>query len=275
MKTNKTFVIILLMATMLLVHRPAFARDNSPDPFTTSENKKAFAREISLMIGKAWKEWQDKVEINDVAVDGSGGVIFTGAIHEPSLTKRAIMKDFVRGEKSRAYAKCVVIISEALEDGMRKWQWGYSNGKIIFPQGSSCLYTLTPCRNMPLGVSRGKSSGRGSMESGELYDLMYYRAPSLKGNYLKIFKAASVAIAECFTKWEEECVISGITAKGGVAPSPSPLGQGPGPVRGATGNGGRLTGAYFDGELMYVRMCRILDELEGIEKGQGSGGQGS
>jgi hypothetical protein len=36
------------------------------------------------------------------------------------------------------------------------------------------------------------------------------------------------------------------------------MGPGPGLVRGAKGNGGKLTGAYFDGDLMYSKMTEYF-----------------
>jgi hypothetical protein len=65
-------------------------------------------------------------------------------------------------------------------------------------------------------------------------------------------------MALSFNVWEKRCAITGIIASGGIAPSPAPLGEGPGMVRGAKGNGGRLTGAYLDGAFIREKMEKYL-----------------
>ena len=48
--------------------------------FPDFEGKKKFAREMSTLIERAWKKWQDSVSINDIYVDGSQGILSAGDI---------------------------------------------------------------------------------------------------------------------------------------------------------------------------------------------------
>ena len=226
--------------------------------FKSPESRDEFAREISLVVGKAWEKWQDNVTVENIAVDGSQGVLSSGDIKGPVLTEAAIMAEFDRGMRSGDYSDCVRAVAQAVSNGMRLWQHGYSNDNIPFPQGANCVYTLTPCHNMPVAIMSGYSDGDRAMTEEELYNYMLYRAPRHEGNILLIFHGAASAISRSFQRWQGSCVISGILAKGGVAPQPSPMGTGPGRVRGAKGSGGRLTGAYFDSDLMYETMCEYM-----------------
>ena len=238
--------------------------------FSTFERKEKFARELCSIIEKSWKEWQDKVDISGVQVDGSQGILHVGGIKEPVLTKKMMLGDFSEEEEMGKYFTCISIVASAIENGMRRWQRDYASEDIVFTQGASCLYTLTPCENIPVSLDFGKSSGRAAMNEEALYDFMSYRALEQDENYLVVFGAAAYAISVCFDKWENNCLIEGITASGGVAPKPSSLGQGPGPVRGAIGNGGKLKGDYFDSDLMYQLMCEYFAEWKNIVSHQQS-----
>jgi hypothetical protein len=224
------------------------------DLFAGLEKKEAFAREISYLIEKAWKNWQDSVTINDIYVDGSQGVLSAGDIKGPVLTASSILANFDRKGKSQDYIDCVRAVAGAVESGMRSWQRGYTHSNISFPRGASCTITLPPTENVPVSVASGRSPGDRAMRETALYNYMLYRAPLQEKDVLVVLKGSAKAISECFKEWKDSCSIAGIIAGGGVAPQPAPMGPGPGLVRGAKGKGGKLKGAYFDGDCMYREM---------------------
>ena len=98
------------------------------------------------------------------------------------------------------------------------------------------------------------------MTEGELYNYMLYHVPSQEEGVKEVLKASSKAIPVCFEKWKKSCSVIGIAATGGIAPAPAPMGTGPGPVRGAKGEGGKLVGSYFDSDFMCEEMKRIFRE---------------
>ena len=65
--------------------------------FATVESREEFAREISSVIARAWRKWQDGVRIDGVYVDGSQGVLMPGYMTGPVLTSSAIMEDLMSG----------------------------------------------------------------------------------------------------------------------------------------------------------------------------------
>jgi hypothetical protein len=226
------------------------------DLFFTIEERDRFAREISDLIVLAWKDWQDDIVINGVYVEGSTGFLLPGRMDGPVLTSKNILKGFSRKGRSSEYSDCVKAVAGAVAQGVRSWQRGYGNDNIPFPQGASCVYTLTPCDNMPVTVSSGYSSGDKDMERFAIYNYLIYRIPENSETVIQMFKIIAKAISQTFEDWKNTCLILDINASGGIAPQPAPMGSGPGPVKGAKGKGGNLTGGYFDGELMY----RVIKE---------------
>jgi hypothetical protein len=251
--------------SFILTIGPILAEEEKGDLFPTLQSKEEFSKEMSSLIVKAWKKWQDAVLINDVDVEGSRGRLLPGDITEPVLTASSILKSFDRKGRSQDYIDCVRAIAGATENGMRSWQRGYMNKNIPFPQGASCTITLPPCNNVPVTVVSGSSSGDKAMTEEDLYSYMLYRAPRNEEDILVVFRAAAEAMSECFSEWKRSCSIVGILATGGMAPRPAPMGPGPGPVRGAKGKGGKLVGAYFDGDLMYSKM---MESFSGKEQGK-------
>ena len=228
--------------------------------FSTIKSKNSFAREISFLVGEAWRRWQDAVVIGDVDVEGSHGLLFPGDMKGAVLTASSMLEDFNRKGRSQEYIDCVRAVVKAVENGMRSWQRGYSHTNIPFPQGASCTYTLPPCQNVPVTVGSGSSSGRPKMSEKELYNYMLYRAPAGSADIIVVFRGAARAISECFMEWERSCAIIGIEASGGIAPQPSPMGTGPGPVTNAKGNGGALVGPCIDIDRMYEIMIAYFAE---------------
>ena len=255
MKIQSTFLAIFFAGCCCFTHS---ASGDNEKTFSTIEGREEFASDVSGMIEKAWRAWQDAVVINDVYVDGSRGVLRSESMRGPALTADGILDNFDRTGKSAAYVASVHAVADALENGMRSWQRGYSNDSISFPQGASCVYSLTPCYNIPAAVDAGHSGGDGAMSEEKLYSYMSYRVPYDDANILTVFRSAARAISECFAEWKKDCIIKEIRAEGGMAPSPSPMGQGPGEVRGAKGNNGRLRGAYFNGKMMDEKMRAYL-----------------
>ncbi|MDD5633878.1 MAG: hypothetical protein PHW46_01220, partial [Candidatus Omnitrophica bacterium] len=184
--------------------------------------------------------------------EASQGILRPGTLAKPVFTPADIMENFDRKGKTQTYIGCVKTVTEAFASGVRVWQKAYHNESIPFPQGASCTFTLTPCDNVPVALSSGGSFGDDVMTEEALYSYMIYRMPAEDKNVLEVFKATAKALSVCFREWKDSCSIVGITASGGIAPQPTPMG--PGPVRGAKGENGRLLGGYFDGD----KMCREM-----------------
>jgi hypothetical protein len=256
MKHYKLLILLISLSFFSSIH--AFAETTAEGLFSTPESKEQFAREVSFLIEKAWKKWQDAVRVNDIYVDGSQGILSAGDLKGPALTVSSVMSGLDRKGKPQDYIGCVRAVASSVENGMRLWQRGYTHNNIPFPRGASCTITLPPTDNVPVTVESGSSSGDNAMKQKALYNYMLYRAPGQGKDVLIVFRAAAKTISECFSTWKDSCSISGIVASGGIAPQPAPMGPGPGLVRGAKGSGGKLTGAYFDGDLMYKKMMKYF-----------------
>jgi len=221
--------------------------------FPTRESEEQFASEVSVPIEKAWKAWQDSVRIEEIDVEGGRGFLMPGEMSTPILTLSDMMKFFDRKNKTQEYISAVRAVLEAVENGMRAWQIGYTHTNIPFPCGASCLFTMTPSNNVPVVLSSGESFGDKMMTVNSLYGYMLYRAPKDDASALRVLRSSAEALSECFDDWKSNCFIVGIMASGGIAPHPA-MGTGPGPVRGAKGKNGKLKGAYFDGAMMKKKM---------------------
>ncbi|MFH1552879.1 MAG: hypothetical protein ABID83_04495 [Candidatus Omnitrophota bacterium] len=262
MRYPKILFLLLFFIGLVLI-QPATSK-SSEGLFFTLESKDEFADEMSLLIQKAWKKWQDTVLVSDIDVDGSRGLLLPGDIEGPVLTASSILKNFDRKGKPQEYIDCVRVVAGAVENGMRSWQRGYSNEDLIFPQGDSCTFTLPPCNNVPVIIGSGRSSGDNQMTESALYNYMLYHTPRDAEDILIVFRASAEAISGCFVKWKNSCSIIGILATGGIAPRPVPMGSGPGPVRGAKGHEGKLVGAYFDDSLMRGKMMEYFREHKNV-----------
>ena len=241
---------LILMSFFVMVSSTASA----DELFSTPESKEKFLKQISVMVGRAWKEWQDAVVINDIDVQGSNGELRPGDMAEPVLTASSMMASYKRKGKGQDCIDCVKAATEALEHGMRSWQRGYQNRDILFPQGASCTYTMPPSNNVPVSLAAGKSTGDREMTAEALFSFMIYRAPNKNEDIKDMFRVISKAFADSFERWKRSCSIVDILASGGIAPQPAPMGTGPGPVRGAKGNGGKLVGSYVTSEMLYFKM---------------------
>jgi len=263
-------ILVASLVCFVLFHACAGAEETRGDLFSALEAKKEFAAEMSVLIAKAWKKWQDSVLIEDIDVEGSQGLLLPGDVSKPVLTASDMLASFDRKGKSQDYIDCVRAVAGAMENGMRSWQRGYQNRNLTFPQGASCTFTLPPCSNVPVTVASGRSSGDKEMTEDALYSYMLYRAPRNEEDILVVFHGAARAISECFTEWKNSCSIVGILASGGIAPQPAPMGTGPGPVRGAKGTGGKLIGPYFDSSAMRGKMVEYFE----IQRTKGRSGSG-
>ena len=181
-------------------------------------------------------------------------MLLPGDMRGNPLTLPLIMESFDRKNKSQDYIATIRAVAGAVANGMRKWQKEYRNENISFPQGANTVITLPPCQNLPVALDSGSSSGDNTMTEEALYNYMLYRAPGKSIDVRGVLRAAAKAISQSFDRWKAECSIVGIVASGGIGPQPAPMGPGPGPVRGAQGNNGKLIGAYIDRDLMYNRM---------------------
>lgn len=253
---------ILFFLVFVLFSGQSVVAETEEKIFSTLEGKKQFADDISVMFGKAWKKWQDSVLVGDIKVEGSCGMLLPGDIANPVFTSSGMLEYFDRNGKSRVYIDCIKVVVDAFKNGMRSWQRGYSNKNIPFPQGASCVYTLPPCNNVPVTVASGRSLGDREMTKKALYSYMLYHASRKEKDILIVFHSVSKAAADCFIKWKDSCSIVGILASGGIAPQPAPMGAGPGPVRGAKGQNGKLIGSYFDSDLMYAKMVEYFKKEE-------------
>ncbi|MFC1480615.1 hypothetical protein ACFL5Y_04150 [Candidatus Omnitrophota bacterium] len=258
MRYPKTLVLLLLFIGLVL--NQSAVSSSAEELFPTLQSKDEFAGEVSLLIQKAWKKWQDTVLVSDIDVDGSRGLLLPGDIEGPVLAASSILKNFDRKGKTQEYIDCVRAVAGAVGNGMRSWQRGYSNKDLIFPQAASCTFTLPPCNNVPVTIGSGRSPGDNQMTESALYNYMLYHTPRNEEDILMVFHASAKAISGCFVKWKNSCSIIGVLATGGIAPSPVPMGSGPGPVRGAKGHDGKLVGAYFDSSLMRSKMAEYFRE---------------
>jgi hypothetical protein len=240
----------------------AVGEEEKKGVFPDLKAKEEFAVEVSTLIEKAWKQWQDSILIDDIEVEGSYGLLSPGDMGKAVLTMSDMLENFEREARSQDYINCVKAVTGSVANGMRLWQRGYRHENILFPRGASCTFTLPPCDNVPVKVASGSSSGETEMAEAALYNYMLFRAPRYEDDMLEVFHASARAISECFEKWENSCSIIGIVASGGIAPQPAPMGTGPGPVRGAKGNNGKLVGPYFDGKLMKDIMVAYFREQE-------------
>ncbi len=241
----------------------AKAEDARESPFPTLKEKEEFVNEVSVLIEKAWGVWQDAVEINDIEVEGARGMLFSGSINRPVLTSSSMTDLFDRQGKSLDYISCVKVVTDTVEEAVRSWQRSFSHTNIPFPQAASCTFTLSPCGNVPATLAGGEFSSDKGMTKSAIYRYMLYRAPEQNEDIFTVFRAFAKAFEECFNEWKETCFIVGIKASGGIAPNPAPIGPGPGPVRNAKGNNGKLRGPYFNGQRMREKsMNYIKDQID-------------
>ncbi len=256
MRYPKILILFFLFLNFFL--GTVLAGETGEELFSGLDSKGRFAEEISFLIEKAWKNWQDSVMVNDINVEGSAGILLPGDLSGPVLTASSILASFDGKGRSQEYISCVRVVAGALENGMRSWQRGYTHTNIPFPQGASCVITLPPCNNVPVTIGTGHSSGDEAMTENALYSYMIYRTPRQEEDVLIVFRGTAKAIAECFNKWKNSCFIVGIMASGGIASHPAPMGTGPGPVKAAKGKNGRLAGPYLGGEKMCARMIEYF-----------------
>ncbi|MBD3380112.1 MAG: hypothetical protein GF408_06600 [Candidatus Omnitrophica bacterium] len=229
------------------------------ETFSEAGKRRAFAKDISGMMSGAWKRWQDGVVVNGVEVDGARGTLNPGDLQGVYFTSDNMMGFFEKEGKPRHYTECVKAVALSVEKGMRAWQKGYSHPNIPFPQGASCSFTLTLCNNVPVTLASGRSLGRQEMTERELYGYMLYRLPGEDERTMEVLKSAARAISDGFSRWERTCSIVDLQASGGIAPRPAPMGPGPGPVRGAKANNGKLSGPCFDAGEMYRSMVEAME----------------
>ena len=257
MKTMKLLKILLI--SFVLSFSAAALTAAEDEVFTTLEDRKEFAEEVSSIIGKAWREWQDALDIDGVDVESSKGVLTPGTIKGPLFSASTMISPMEKGGKIRpAHVPYLKVATKALEEGMRAWQRGYINDNIPFPQGASCIYTLPPCNNIPVAVVSGRSRWDSDMTEDALFKHMRYNSPSESEQALLVLRATARAINRSFEEWRSSCLISGITASGGIAPQPGPMG--PGPVRAAKGSGGKFSGAYIEASRIYAYMVEELEK---------------
>ncbi|MFH1395232.1 MAG: hypothetical protein ABIH09_03660 [Candidatus Omnitrophota bacterium] len=258
----KNLLIFCICLYMLIFswYKSATAENISQPLFSTKESREKFAEEVTVIVGKNWEKWQDNVCIENIDVEGAQGFLLPGDLGRASLNLSDMMKSFDRTKKSQEYIVCIKAVLGAIEHGVRSWQRGYTHRNIPFPRGGSCTFTMPPCNNVPVALESGKSLGDKNMTKNALYTYMLYRVPKNEQYACEFVKSSARAISECFQEWKESCFITGILASGGIAPQPAPMGAGPGPVRGAKGKNGKLTGSYFNVSLMRERMLGYFDE---------------
>lgn len=260
MKTIKT--LIAGVTAGMLLFSVSFASERDPDVFSSYVEKESFAKDVSSLLGDSWKKWQNTISINGIEVEGSCGLLFPGDLGQPVLNKKMILLDFDTVGRSYEYVECVKTVADAVASSMRKWQRGYSNRGIPFPRGASCTFTLPECKNVPVSLASGSSSGDNVMTEEYLYNYMMYHTSFHSKNIYSVYKAAAEAIAACFDVWRKNCSIVGICASGGIAPGVGPMGATPGPVRGAKGNRGKLEGKPICSDIMFETMMTYFKDHE-------------
>jgi hypothetical protein len=251
---------LTFFAALIFSGSPAICAEKEA-VFSSRADKEEFAKQVSGVIARAWETWQNGLTVGDVEVNGSRGIISPGGLSGPVLTNKKILRGVKAKNIPKDKMRCLTAVTGAVADCMREWQRGYRNDNVPFPEGSSSSFSLAPCSNVPVAVSSGFSYAERKITEEALYDYMVYRGPGSGEDVSAVFKAAAKAFCLVFREWKENCFIEGVIASGGMAPAPAPMGTGPGPVRGAKGAGGKLTGAYFDGQRMYEEMVLSLGEV--------------
>ena len=254
----RVFIVVLLF--FAAVSTSVAAGNDKEVLFQSKETREEFARDVSLAVYDGWKKWQDGVIINDVHVEGSKGLLLPGDMSGKPLTVPLMMGSFDKKGKTQDHIVFVKAVTEAVSNGVSKWQRGYRNEDLSFPQGANTVITLSPTQNLPITLDSGTSSGDKAMTEKALYNYMLYRSPIRSGEAKIVLKAVSRALADAFSEWKRTCSIVGIVASGGIGPQPAPMGPGPGPVRGAEGKNGKLIGAYINKDLMYNRMIEYFEK---------------
>ena len=240
----------------------SFATERDPDVFRSYAEKESFARDVSFLVGESWGKWQNSISINGIEVEGSTGLLLPGDLGESVLNKKMMLLSLDTEGRSYEYVECIKIVADAVASSMHKWQRGYCNRAIPFPQGASCTFTLPKCQNLPVSLSSGSSSGDSVMTEEGLYSYMMYHTPFHSSDIYSVYRASAEAIADCFDIWRKNCSIVGICASGGIAPGVGPMGATPGPVRGARGNSGKLKGEPFCRDIMFEKMMKYFREHE-------------
>ncbi|KJJ84961.1 secreted protein [Candidatus Omnitrophus magneticus] len=213
------------------------------------------------MTASAWRVWQDGVIIDNVYVEGSRGILFAGGLSGNIFKSYLIFEQSKNLIKDRGTLEYIKATADAFSMSMRNWQLGYTHDNIPFPQGASCVYTLTSCYNLAVSVSSGNSTGARMMEEETLYNSILYNLSVRNEKIFLLSRALAKTFSFEFARWQDSCFIADIQAKGGIAPQPAPIGVGPGQVKGAKGNNGKLKGAYFDAEEMKKNFIKYLDDL--------------
>ena len=262
MKISKMIAVLALIVAVVAVRAYPAEEDAAACLMSSASDKEDFARRITVLLGKAWKKWQDSVVVNNVEIESSRGMLAPGNIAGPVLTSSSILSGMDKKDRSQEYLICMRAVAGAIENGMRSWQRGYFHDNIPFPQGASCVYTLPPCSNVPVSLASGASTGEGKITEEALYSYMLYRSPGENEDVIVVLKAAAKAFSDRFEEWKQSCSIVGIRASGGIAPAPAPMGTGPGSVSGAKGAGGKLIGAYLDTDRMYGEMVGDINKRE-------------
>ncbi|MDD4956896.1 MAG: hypothetical protein PHH49_02390 [Candidatus Omnitrophica bacterium] len=260
MKALRPFVPALVLLTAMVCGVLWGSVCHGEGAFQDIDGKKAFAREISSRIEMAWKDWQGSLVVDDVEVEGAKGFLCSGKLRGPRLDIMEVQYVPEEGVSRASYSDDLRLAAKAIEEGVASWQRGYSHMDIPFPQGASCVFTLTPCDNVPVSVNSGSSSGDRKMTEDALYTYMLYRTPRTDDGTLKVLKGVARAVSIGFEKWKKASYLVGITASGGIAPSPAPMGPGPGPVQGARGSGGKISGGVMEAEVLYGYMIDRSDE---------------
>ncbi len=250
----KAGIILACVLSPAVMPEHGLCRDADP-VFSSDQDIREFYSQISELVEQSWKIWQDDIVLNNVEINGGRGRMSPGGMTGPVMTARKILRGLKGKDIPAGRMKCFRAAAEAISDSMREWQRGYCHENIPFPEGSSSSFSLTPCVNVPVSVGSGYSSGSRKITEDSLYDHMIYRGPSDDESARPVFLAVSRAFIKGFKEWEKSCFIEGIKASGGFAPAPGPMGMGPGPVKGAKGSGGKLTGAYFSGGVMYDHLA--------------------
>lgn len=252
--------IIIAAVTVLVFSVPRVLYGSGEAVFSDEKSKSEFAAKAASMIETAWKTWQDGIVINNVEVNGGQGRIAPGGMGGSVVTREMILSGLSLEDITDEKMKYFTTVAGAVADSMRVWQREYYNEYVPFPEGASSSFSLTPCVNVPVSLSSGISPGERRINSGALYDHMLYHSQGRGDDIKAVFAAAAEAFCLVFYEWKDNCFIEGITASGGISPTPSPLNMGPGPVCGAKGSGGKLKGDYFNGRRMYDEMVLSLSK---------------
>lgn len=202
-----------------------------------SKQFEALIDDVANGIISSWKAWIGTVKFVGVVINGPVGILPpAGMVGGPNMAGPAMLglcAPYGQLPSGATYAKA---ITAAIATGFDAWAKGYSHQAIPFPGGAACVGSMPPSPNTPIPLATGASPGEAALGPSALKGLMVANLGTPGSHSNELFDAFAKGFNMEFLQWKGATQIANILGAGGVAP---PVG---GPVAGAVGNGGMLTG---------------------------------